>query len=1161
MANRDFINILREIRGSAAPGEPLTDGIWYELTAADKNGNDGIYGDILAKYGIVTESAGTFDQAVAILENLNVEITTIAAGLPATSALVNGVWQLGIPEGTAGIDGTNGFTPDISIQYNDIDGNVYYTVTVDGVETINEVLLNLDTLVDQRVIANVDVQTTLDAKQEVVDAVAVAQAIADGLDANVDDKITELNDHTITKIAELDSVSINEKQEISDYADTKVAEYDANALVKTTQYNDNHDAKLAAYNSNDSTKISQYNANHVDRLDELNYAYADRIVDLIKTQKVLGIIDRFDAVEPTQTATFLATGDPYDLYYLNGVLMEEGVDFTIVNETIIDLTNSISAHDTILQINSNILGDLLVNEDVLFWDHVGVANGVASLDANGLVPSTQLPSYVDDVLEFATVADLPVAGELDKIYVVIADETTDSGGTSTYRWTGTVYAKITDTMSAADVKALYESNSDTNAFTDVEKAKLLAIEEGATADQTDVEIEALYEGLADTNKYTDAEKTLVGVETVLNTTATTLPTAVNEVHEELGVHKSSDGSDHTFIDQDVTTTATPTFAGIMTGGLVDGRDVSVDGTKLDSIEDGATADQTDLEIEALYEGLVNTNKYTDAEKTLVDVAAGLDTTATTLPSAINEVHGEVDAHIADTVDAHDASAISVNPATLSQFTATQVQELAEQIDPIALGVKLVGNNVLVTGCELTINADPTKFDISAGVFYIVDNYTDPLNPVYIKYEYAGATGIAPTYAGTQLTSYICFDTTGALVQLSSLPSSGEDLRDYLLLGVTVHPSTTIVSVSNSVNTTYAGLGTTVTELGQAVGRITSGNIYSAASNDLTIKKSAGMTFGVASNFKTDKKNPNYTLQNEVNPVTFSYYYRDGAGGWNVTSGQTNINTEQYDDNSGTLVNIPSNDWTIQRVYFASGSGTTIILHGQYAYPNLTDALENLPIDIIEMPSIVENLIFRGWVVVKDGCTDLSDSLEVKFISANKFGDTSSTSGGVGLTTVSLQQAYINSSEPEIVTDSNHGSVTIKNGTGTDTDLTLEGKNYAEDTTFSVDGEGNIELSGTVDGRDIAADGLVLDNLDANAIITNYAQKLAALDITNISYNVSGDPETITYEGVNNQEIVTYDGGGNPINIAHYYNSVTAVANTVITYDVDDNPTSTIYTEV
>lgn len=67
---------------------------------------------------------------------------------------------------------------------------------------------------------------------------------------------------------------------------------------------------------------------------------------------------------------------------------------------------------------------------------LGVANGIATLDANGQVPSTQLPSYVDDVLEYTHVAAFPSTGVAGKIYV----ETT---GNTTYRWSGTTYVKIT----------------------------------------------------------------------------------------------------------------------------------------------------------------------------------------------------------------------------------------------------------------------------------------------------------------------------------------------------------------------------------------------------------------------------------------------------------------------------------------------------------------------------------------------------------------------------------------------------------------------------------------------------------------------------------------------------------------------------------------------
>ena len=67
---------------------------------------------------------------------------------------------------------------------------------------------------------------------------------------------------------------------------------------------------------------------------------------------------------------------------------------------------------------------------------LGVANGVATLDATGLVPTTQLPAYVDDVLEFANLAAFPTTGESGKIYVALNTN-------KTYRWSGSAYIYIT----------------------------------------------------------------------------------------------------------------------------------------------------------------------------------------------------------------------------------------------------------------------------------------------------------------------------------------------------------------------------------------------------------------------------------------------------------------------------------------------------------------------------------------------------------------------------------------------------------------------------------------------------------------------------------------------------------------------------------------------
>jgi hypothetical protein len=66
----------------------------------------------------------------------------------------------------------------------------------------------------------------------------------------------------------------------------------------------------------------------------------------------------------------------------------------------------------------------------------GLANGYASLDASGKVPSAQLPAYIDDVLEYANLAAFPVTGTSGIIYVALDTN-------KVYRWSGSAYIAIT----------------------------------------------------------------------------------------------------------------------------------------------------------------------------------------------------------------------------------------------------------------------------------------------------------------------------------------------------------------------------------------------------------------------------------------------------------------------------------------------------------------------------------------------------------------------------------------------------------------------------------------------------------------------------------------------------------------------------------------------
>lgn len=66
----------------------------------------------------------------------------------------------------------------------------------------------------------------------------------------------------------------------------------------------------------------------------------------------------------------------------------------------------------------------------------GVPNGVATLDGTGKIPSAQLPSYVDDVVEYSDLASFPVTGSSGILYIDISTN-------KQYRWAGTTYQIIT----------------------------------------------------------------------------------------------------------------------------------------------------------------------------------------------------------------------------------------------------------------------------------------------------------------------------------------------------------------------------------------------------------------------------------------------------------------------------------------------------------------------------------------------------------------------------------------------------------------------------------------------------------------------------------------------------------------------------------------------
>jgi len=166
------------------------------------------------------------------------------------------------------------------------------------------------------------------------------------------------------------------------------------------------------------------------------------------------------------------------------------------------------------------------------------------------------------------------------------------------------------------------------------------------------------------------------------------------------------------LNQGVATTDTPTFAGIITAGNVDGRDVSADGTKLDTIE--TNADVTDATNVDAAGAVMNTDTTTAAMDFVIDEDDMVSDLATKVPTQ-QSVKAYVDAEIADAIasemtyrGAYDATANPDSSAAKGDtFTVTVAGSGVSSYWSTALSV---GDMIIAETANPSSEADWTEIN-------------------------------------------------------------------------------------------------------------------------------------------------------------------------------------------------------------------------------------------------------------------------------------------------------------------------------------------------------------------------------------------------------------------------------------------------------------------
>jgi len=398
----------------------------------------------------------------------------------------------------------------------------------------------------------------------------------------------------------------------------------------------------------------------------------------------------------------------------------------------------------------------------------------------------------------------------------------------------------------------------------------------------------------------------------------------------------------------------------------------------------------------------------------------------------------------------------------------------------------------------------TTFSVSPAKGWIVDNTTNPIDPKLNYINFSGATNIDSPYRTTNTITYILLN-SGSTLTLQPTPPNPKQRRQNIYLGKIGHPDKANFSIAFQV-TDYALSPTSqLRDVFIPLPLINNGVYPYASGTGLSLGLTAGDVYGLGISFPTDTLDPNRLSVSGTSLAAFQY--RTQTGG--TLTATTSVDPAYY-DNAGvrTLIGAPAKQATNQRIFLLQ-DGSLRIQYGQIVYADITTALAAVQTEsFTTFPNFRDNGILLAILSLRSDTTNLSDINYARILPVSKFGETIGAAGGLSLTT--LQGAYNNSSNPEIVINSTLDGLSIKNGTGNADNTTrlLEGLNTAGDSTSFI-----------------RADGYVSGATFQTKSVTLNENGLTATSISGSSSVISGSKGSVTTSGGSTTAFITVSGSG------------------------------------
>lgn len=863
--------------------------------------------------------------------------------------------------------------------------------------------------------------------------------------------------------------------------------------------------------NNDITNLEDKDLLHEGRLDvaeaELIRLESDKAdITYVDSQDAI-IGSRLDTVETriddNDTELLRLEADKADITYVDtkdGIISGRLNTLETFKDTTVPATYETKTSATSKLVEAKTYTDDQIGLNVT--DKLGVANGIATIGADGYIPSSQVANSFDDVLEFATYAALiaystPTTG---KLYVVVADENSNDNH-STYRYTGTIYIRVSDEMSASEIKALYESNANTNVVTDILKSNydtsyshsqvtdgtnphgttFANVEEkpttilgfGITDAYTKTEIDA--------NHYTDAEVDII----------------LSELQPSLGLQSTI-----------LTPTDLLNTDSILTSAFNNKAFIVLVATNLDTHE----VDTDTITVASIVVG----KKFYFFDDQNINFEIG---TTSSVFSSTSNVSLKINAF--SSTDAVNASQVSyVN--TASELTATQAQaaidELKELVDGKAdLDIEdAINSAARLWGGLITPNGDGTVAIGAGAGLSKVDEAGPEDVPTSMNQGQASTPSIVSWSAVASLSltdntyNYIYFDRTDGQIKATTNFYSISFTQDFTI-GRAYRSGTNVVV--RMCGTNAWNFDRRVQLFGEEVFPVVRASGMSLSTSGLNLLVSGGVLWAELVNRFTTAS------FDSAGTDRFTYWYRSATPGlFTSVANQSTLNNTNYDDGDGTLGTVTLNPlkYGVHWVYQVH-DGSVHVVYGRGDYTLAEAQASNPPTDIPGLLSSYAVLVGRviiarnatSAVQVESafteifGTSNVTDHADLTGIQGGSAGDyqhittaeKSSYDTAVGWGDHSTEGYLTSETNTSLTLVANTLTYTDETGTPNTIDLSL----YLDDTNLAriISGTYNSELQTLVFTRDDAS----TFSIDASMF----------LDDTNLVTSVNGSTGTVVLD--------------------------------------------------